>query len=46
MTDREFWLAVRQALLMFVAAIEQKHLQGVTRTAALRKLAKQQKPET
>lgn len=25
MTDREFWLMVRQALLMFVAAIEKRY---------------------
>ena len=45
MSDREFWLAIRQALLMFVAAIEQKQLPGVIPTAELRKLAKHAKPE-
>jgi hypothetical protein len=26
MTDRDFWLAVRRALLIIVAAIERRHL--------------------
>ena len=41
MSDREFWLAVRQALLMLLDALERRHLPDVTRTAELRKLAKQ-----
>lgn len=28
MTDREFWMAIRQALLMFVSAIERKYKLG------------------
>ena len=41
MTDREFWLAIRQALLSLVDALERRHLPGVQRTAELRKQAKQ-----
>ena len=41
MTDREFWLAIRQALLMLLDALERHKLPGVTRTAELRKQAKQ-----
>ena len=41
MTDREFWLAVRQAILMFLDALER--WQGIApRTAELRKEAKRQ----
>ena len=40
MTDREFWLAVRQTLLMFLDALERYRLPDVTRTAELRKLMK------
>lgn len=28
MTDREFWMAIRQALLMFVSAIERRYKLG------------------
>jgi len=28
MTDKEFWLLVRRALLLIVAAIEKKYLAG------------------
>lgn len=38
MTDAEFWLIVRQALLLFVDAIERKL--GIQRTAELRKQGK------
>ena len=41
MTDREFWLAVRQAVLMFLDALERYKLPGLTRTAELRRNAKQ-----
>ena len=41
MTDREFWLALRQAILMFLDALERYKLPDVTRTAELRKQAKQ-----
>jgi hypothetical protein len=34
MSDREFWIIVRQALLLFVDAIEQRY--SLTRTAELR----------
>ena len=37
MEDRAFWLAVRQALLMVVDAIERRY--GLQRTAELRKRA-------
>ena len=39
MTDREFWLGVRQALLMFLDSLE-RWLKIVPRTAELRKGAK------
>lgn len=29
-TDREFWLAVRSALLMIIKAIERRYLSNVT----------------
>ena len=35
MEDRAFWLAIRQALLMVVDAIERRY--GLSRTAELRK---------
>ena len=35
MSDREFWILVRQALLLFVDAIERRY--GLRRTAELRK---------
>lgn len=38
MTDREFWLLVRQALLLFVDAIEQKY--SMPRTSEMRQLTK------
>lgn len=38
MTDREFLLVIRQALLLFVDAIERKL--GMERTAEIRKLVK------
>jgi hypothetical protein len=28
MTEREFWITVRQALLLFVSAIERRYLLG------------------
>jgi hypothetical protein len=34
MSDREFWLMIRQALLMFVDAIERRW--GIPRTTELR----------
>ena len=37
MNEREFWLAVRQAVLMFLDAIERR-LEISPRTAELRKL--------
>lgn len=39
MTDREFWLGIRQALLMALDALERK-LSIEPRTAELRKRAK------
>ena len=41
MTDREFWLAVRQAMLMFLDALERYKLPDVIRTAELRRREKQ-----
>jgi len=41
MTDREFWLAILQALLMLIDALERYKLPGTSRTADLRKQAKQ-----
>ena len=38
MSDREFWIIVRQALLLFVDAIEQKY--GLQRTSEMRQLLK------
>jgi hypothetical protein len=38
MNDREFWIIVRQALLLFVDAIEQKY--GLPRTSEMRQLMK------
>jgi hypothetical protein len=35
MTEREFWLAIRSALLMFIDAIERKY--GLERTSEIRK---------
>ena len=40
MSEREFWSLIRQALLMFVDAIERRFLADAQRTAELRKLAK------
>lgn len=40
MSDAEFWLIVRQALLLFVDAIERKL--ALPRTAELRKASKPQ----
>ena len=40
MSDAEFWLAVRQALLMIVDAIERRHCIE-PRTAELRRILKQ-----
>lgn len=40
MTDREFWLAVRQAILLFLDAIERKYLPDITRTSEIRKQAR------
>ena len=40
--DRQFWMAIRQALLMVLDAIERRYLPDVIRTAELRKQAKQQ----
>lgn len=37
LTEREFWLMVRQALLIFVDAIERKYLTDLPRTSELRK---------
>jgi hypothetical protein len=42
MSDREFWMLVRQALLMFVDAIERRFLPDVQRTAEARRLLKTQ----
>jgi hypothetical protein len=44
MSDREFWALVRQALLMFVDAIERRYLPDMTRTAEARRMAKQANP--
>ncbi len=45
MTDREFWLAVRQAILMFLDALER--WQSIApRTAELRKEAKNARPSS
>jgi hypothetical protein len=38
LSDREFWLIVRQALLLFVDAIERRY--ALPRTADLRRLSK------
>jgi hypothetical protein len=38
MSEREFWLIVRQALLLFVDAIERRY--GLARTSELRKREK------
>ena len=38
MSEREFWLIVRQALLLFVDAIERRY--AIPRTSELRKLCK------
>jgi hypothetical protein len=38
MSDREFWIIVRQALLLFVDAIEQKY--SLPRTSEMRQLLK------
>jgi hypothetical protein len=38
MSEREFWLIVRQALLLFVDAIERRY--ALPRTSELRKLCK------
>ncbi len=40
MSDSEFWMAVRQALLMLIDAIERKYAVS-PRTSELRKLIKQ-----
>lgn len=46
MTDREFWLAIRQALFSLADAIEKKHLSSMITTADIRKLYKDAtKPE-
>jgi len=42
MDEREFWLAIRQALLMLVDAIERGKLTHLQRTSELRKEAKRQ----
>jgi len=39
MTDAEFWLLVRQALLLFVDAIERRY--AMKRTAELRREARE-----
>lgn len=36
MDDRQFWILIRQALLLFVDAIERRY--GLKRTAELRQL--------
>jgi hypothetical protein len=38
MSDREFWIIVRQALLLFVDAIEQRY--SLPRTSEMRQMAK------
>ena len=40
--DREFWMLVRQALLLFVDAIERRFLPDVVRTAEVRRALKTQ----
>lgn len=35
MTEREFWLAVRQAILLFLDALERYRLPGMTLTALM-----------
>jgi len=40
--DREFWLQIRQALLMLVDAIERFRLADLPKTSELRKEAKRQ----
>jgi len=40
MEDKDFWLAIRQALLMMVDAIERKY--GLDRTAELRKMVRKE----
>jgi hypothetical protein len=40
--DREFWMLVRQALLMFVDAIERRWLPDVVRTAEARRALRTQ----
>ena len=42
MDDSKFWEQVRQALLMFVDAIERRYMPGARCTAELRKEAKAQ----
>ena len=42
-SDRDFWLLVRQALLLFVDAIERRI--GINRTAELRREVKRQSRE-
>ena len=43
MTDREFWMAIRSALLLFIDAIEQKYM--LPRTAEMRQIFKDYTPE-
>ena len=38
LSEREFWLIIRQALLLFVDAIERRY--AIPRTSELRKLCK------
>lgn len=44
MSEREFWGMIRQALLMFVDAIERRY--GFPRTAELRREAKSERMES
>ena len=41
MSDGEFWMLIRQALLLVVDAIERRWMMGGPRTAELRKQARQ-----
>ncbi len=41
MDEREFWLLIRQALLMFIDAIERRY--NLPRTAELRRAAKNER---
>lgn len=43
MTDREFWMLIRSALLLFIDAIEQRY--ALPRTAEMRQIFKDYTPE-